>query len=264
MASRKPILLDGAMGTQLQAKVGDIGKYPEMLNQTHAKEIREIHQAYAAAGADIITSHTFTLSPSRAQKAEYKFQDILRRALINSVESGLPVALDVGPLGKLLEPYGDLKTDEAHAEFAAMISLGGQLADYILIETLVDLREAEVAIDAAMNATDKPVFITMTFKPDGTTFMGATAEDFAARADALGVNALGFNCTVNPLEGHTIFEKLRSATDLPIIVQPNQLDDPNEFADAMMWYAERGAAYLGGCCGTTPEHTKALRALIDN
>jgi 5-methyltetrahydrofolate--homocysteine methyltransferase len=251
------------MGTQLCAKVGDLGKYPELLNRTHSEDVRGIHRAYAAAGAEIITSNTFTLSPFRARQAEYKFQELLRCALVNAVDSGVPVALNVGPLGKLLEPYGDLKADEARDEFSTMIALGGQLADYILIETLVDLREAEIAIDAAMGATDKPVMITMTFKPDGTTFMGTAAETFAARADALGVNALGFNCTVNPLEGHTIFEKLRSATDLPIIVQPNQLDDPNEFADAMMWYAERGAGYVGGCCGTTPAHISALRALLD-
>ncbi|MDR2605942.1 MAG: homocysteine S-methyltransferase family protein [Oscillospiraceae bacterium] len=252
------ILLDGAMGTQLMGKIGALGKYPETISTSHPQVVKDIHKAYAEAGARIITSHTLTLSPSRAKDGGYDLRRTLSRALINAAYAALPVALDIGPLGKMLEPYGDLPIDEAYNEFLTVIKLGAEIADYILIETLSDINEADIAIRAALDGCEKPIFITMSFNPDGTSLMGCSAEQFAARADALGVNALGFNCNVNPLEGHTIFERLQSATDLPLIVQPNQLDDPDEWADAMMWYAERGAGYVGGCCGTTPAHIKAL------
>ena len=253
-----PILFDGAMGRYLQDIIGDLGAYPELLNKERATVIKEIHQAYARAGAEIITSNTLTISPARAVAGGYELESLLTKSLVNAFSSGKPVALDVGPLGRMLEPYGDMSPDDVYAEFAAIISLGATVVDYVLLETFADLRETELALRAANERCSKPVFATMTFNSDGVSYMGATVEQFAACANMYAANAIGFNCTVNPDEGHVIFERFQACTDIPLIVQPNQLDDPNAFADAMMWYVERGAAYVGGCCGTTPDHIKAL------
>jgi len=252
------ILFDGGTGTQLIERLGSIGKYPETLSVSNPQVLKDIHKAYAEAGAQIISTHTFTLSPQRAKDGGYDFRQTLSRALINAASAGLPIALDIGPIGKMLEPYGDFPIDAAYNEFLNVIKLGSEIADYILFETLSDINEADIAIRAALDGCEKPIFITMAFNKDGNSLMGCSAEQFAVRADALGVNALGFNCNVNPLDGHVIFERLKDATDLPLIVQPNNLDDPDEWADAMMWYVERGAGYVGGCCGTTPAHIKAL------
>ncbi|MDR0818619.1 MAG: homocysteine S-methyltransferase family protein [Oscillospiraceae bacterium] len=252
------ILFDGAMGTQLISKVGDLGKFPELMNSTHSKAVKEVHLSYAEAGTQITISNSFMLSPHRALIGEYDFDEILRKSLLNAMSAGKPVALDVGPLGVMLEPYGDFTADDVYNEFAKMITFGSSVVDYILLETFADLREVEIALRAANECCTKPVFVTMTFQPDGVTYMGATVEQFAACANMCAANALGFNCTVDPIQGREIFERFKACTDLPLIVQPNQLADPNEFADAMMWYVERGADYVGGCCGTTPEHIKAL------
>ncbi|MDR2530923.1 MAG: homocysteine S-methyltransferase family protein [Oscillospiraceae bacterium] len=254
------ILLDGSMGLYLQSKIGDLGKYPELTNISHASQVREIHAEYAAAGAQITTSNTFLVSPYRSTLAEYDITQMLMKSLTNALSAGLPIALDIGPLGRLLEPYGELSADDVYAEFAAVISAGAPVADYVLLETFADLREIEIALRAANECCSKPVFVTATFRADGTTYMGATVEQFAACANMCGANVVGFNCTLNPLEAREVFDRFKACTDIPLLVQPNQIEGAgaDEFADAMMWYVERGAAYVGGCCGTTPAHIKAL------
>jgi 5-methyltetrahydrofolate--homocysteine methyltransferase len=265
MKNNRAVLLDGAMGTQLQARIGSLGKYPELLNLTHSGAVADVHRAYVGCGSEIVFTNTLTASPWRAKQADYDLEAVIGAAVANAKSSGAEkVALDIGPLGKLLEPTGEYDPKEAYGEFAAVVALGVSTGiDLVFVETMSDVSECVLAVRAVKENSDLPVFVCMTFTAQGSSYMGCTPETFAAEMNAAGADAIGFNCTITPLEGYDIFRRLKSATSLPLIVKPNQLDDPAAFAAAMRQYIDEGAAFVGGCCGTAPEHIAALKTMLD-
>ena len=272
-------LFDGAMGTMLQSMGLEAGHCPELLNLTQPDTVTAVHAAYAAAGADILTANTF--GASRRKLGQDPAPCIaagiaLARKAADSCGHTAYVALDVGPLGALLAPVGDLAFEDAYALFAEIMDAGAAAgADLILIETMSDLLEAKAALLAAKERTTLPVFVTMTFGEDGRTFLGTEPAAAAVTLTSLGADVVGINCSLGPKELREPLQKMIAATHLPVMIQPNaglpRLEngrtvfdvEPEAFAACAGDFLRDGAAILGGCCGTTPDHIRALRPLLD-
>lgn len=270
-------IFDGGMGTMLQTAGLQTGHYPEKLNLTNAEEVKAIHAAYAAAGSDIISTNTFGASRRKMGEDPAPY---IRAAVRNAKEAAAPygakVALDVGPLGVLLEPFGEVSFEEAYQDFVEIVRVGAAAGvDLILIETMSDLLEMKAALLAAKEHTDLPVFATMTFGEDGKTFLGTDPAAAAVMLTSLGADVIGVNCSLGPDALMPAVVTLLETTHLPIMVQPNaglpRLVDgrtvfdvePEEFASFARKFLDIGVAIIGGCCGTTPAHIKELRALVD-
>lgn len=269
-------LFDGAMGSMLQAAGLKAGECPERLNLTAPETVEAVHRAYVRAGADIITANTF--GASRRKLGEDPAPCIAAGVGLARRAAGAEryVALDVGPLGTLLRPFGEMGFDETYAMFAEIAEAGARAgADLVLIETMGDLLEAKAALLAAREHTDLPVVVTMTFGADGKTFLGVDPAAAAVTLTALGADGVGLNCSVGPREMEGALKAMLGATHLPVVIQPNaglpRLEGgrtvydvgPEEFAAWGKRFLEMGAAVLGGCCGTTPEHIRALRPLLE-
>ena len=265
------ILSDGAMGTSLDGKY-PVGSSPEFLNITNGKLIASVHQAYVDAGAQIIYTNTFG---ANVLKTGAMTEELIERGVKIAKEAAQDkalVALDVGPLGEMIEPIGSLTFDKAYDVFLTTVQAGAKAgADIIVIETVADLQEMRAAILAA-KTTGLPVFATMTFTSGGTTFTGCTPESFALVADSFGVDALGANCSVGPFDLIPIAERLLSATDKPVIIKANAgMPDsngsyditPDQFIDAYGKLIDKGVSIVGGCCGTTPAYIAKLNKLIE-
>jgi len=268
------LLLDGGMGTMLQGSGLEPGQAPETLNLTNPAAVEAVHAAYAAAGADIITANTF--GASRQKLGEDPAPYIAAGISLARRAGGKLAALDVGPLGTLLKPFGPLSFQRAYELFAEIVTAGEQAgADLVLIETMGDLLEAKAALLAAKENTRLPVLATMTFGADGRTFLGVDPAAAAVTLTALGADGVGLNCSVGPRELGPALEEMLRATHLPVAVQPNaglpRIEGgetvydvgPEEFARCARDFLRSGASILGGCCGTTPDHIRALRALLD-
>lgn len=260
---------DGGMGTMLQA-AGALkpGELPELLNLTNPELIASIHADYAAAGTDYITTNTFGANALKFDNVD----EIVKAAVSLARRAGKKVALDIGPSGKLLKPMGDLSFEDAYALFAETIHAGKDDADIILIETMSDTLELKAAVLAAKENCDLPVFTTMIFDEKSRLLTGADIETAVTMLEGLGVDALGFNCSMGPDQMLPLVKKLRTVTSLPIVVNPNAgLPEsvngqtvynvsPADFAEKMKAIAEVGVSYLGGCCGTTPAHIREMIA----
>ncbi len=266
-------VFDGAFGTMLQKKATNIGTVPEMLNLEQPELIAEIHREYALAGADVLTANTFGANELKAGGRELSEKLIRAGVEIAKKEAaGKFVALDVGPIGRLLEPMGSLTFDEAYDIFARQLKAGEEAgADVILIETMTDLAELKAALLAARENTGLPVIATMTFEKSGRTFTGCAPECFALTASPL-ADAIGVNCSLGPKQLLPVVKKILEYTDKPVIVQANAgLPDEkmrynvsaDEFAAAYKKMLDTGVRIVGGCCGTTPEYIEKLRALAD-
>ena len=268
------LLLDGGMGTMLQGSGLEPGQAPETLNLTNPAAVEAVPAAYAAAGADIITANTF--GASRQKLGEDPAPYIAAGISLARRAGGKLAALDVGPLGTLLKPFGPLSFQRAYELFAEIVTAGEQAgADLVLIETMGDLLEAKAALLAAKENTRLPVLATMTFGADGRTFLGVDPAAAAVTLTALGADGVGLNCSVGPRELGPALEEMLRATHLPVAVQPNaglpRMEGgetvydvgPEEFARCARDFLRSGASILGGCCGTTPDHIRALRALLD-
>ncbi len=273
---QKPLLFDGAMGTMLQKAGLPAGTPPEKMNLTAPEAVERIHAADVEAGADILTANTF--GASRRKLGEDPAPCIAAgiAAARRAAGEGRRVALDVGPLGALLEPFGEMTFEDAYAQFAEIMEAGERAgADLVLIETMSDLLEAKAALLAAKERTSLPVFVTMTFGEDGRTFLGVDPAAAAVALTSLGADAVGLNCSMGPRELRPVLGKILENTHLPVMIQPNaglpRLVDgetvydvtPEEFAQWGRTFPEDGAAILGGCCGTSPEHIRALRRVVD-
>ena len=285
----KIIILDGGMGTMIQEAGMPAGEHPEIYGYENPEIIKDIHKKYLISGSDIIYANTFGANRKKlegcsidtdtainyaiktAKEAinELKLEnqkDIFGEALSNKT---LSVALDVGPIGELLEPLGTLSFEEAYDVYKeVMISAAKAGADIIVIETFTDLYDAKAAVLAAKENTDLPVWVTMTYEQSGRTFTGTKIASMAITLEGLGIDAIGFNCSLGPKEIFDLTKELIEWTSLPIIIKPNAgLPNPatneydlsaEDFGIDMAKYLELGVKYLGGCCGTTPEYIESL------
>ena len=280
-----PLLADGAMGTMLYAKGASSEQCLEYLVLSRPTWVSEIHQAYATAGADIIKTHTF--GANRVRLADYGLADKVRDLNFRAVKlvrdvrevSGraLFIAGDVGPLGKRLQPEGSLAHAEAREAFREQVSVLWEAgADLLLFETFVHLAELEIAIRAAREICDLPIVASMTFAEDGLTMTGHTPLEVVARLRTAGADVVGVNCSVGPAAMLQTLEQLREADSAaPLIIMPNAgfpervegrfyyPSSPEYFARQTDAFLAQGACIVGGCCGTTPMHIRAMRAALD-
>lgn len=267
------IIGDGAMGTLLQTKgLLQGGGCPELLNRTHPQEIVEIHRRYAEAGAQWLQTNTFGGSPFKlkaygleADTAELNARAV---ALAREAAPNLPVWGDIGPSGQLMIPLGSRSLDEMIAGFYVQAkALDDAGVDAFLIETMADLQEAKAAV-MAVKALGKgrKMICSLTFEPGLRTLSGDDPETVAAVLQALGVDIIGVNCGFGPEPMIEILTRFKAVSDRPLIVQPNAglpilrngetvfPSNPAEMADFVPKLVAAGAHYIGGCCGTTPEH----------
>ena len=269
------ILLDGGMGTMLQAAGLKLGARPEELNITDPALIEGIHGQYAAAGSRIVNANTFGASAHKLAGSAYTLEQVITAGIENCKRACAPygalTALDVGPLGELLEPSGTLAFEDAVAEYARIVKVGEAAgADLIFFETYTDLYELKAALLAAKENTRLPILASMSFEAGGRTFTGCTVESFAATARGLGADAVGINCSLGPKEIFPMAKRLAEAVpgNFPVFVKPNaglpRADGsgyditPQLFALQMKPYRELHLFAAGGCCGTTPEFIKLL------
>lgn len=278
LAGRAYLLFDGGMGTLVQAAgLHTVHEVPDLLNLTHPEAIVAIQRQYVEAGADCITTNTFNTNRLKLANAGATVAEVYAAAAANARVAGAPlVAGDIGPTGALLEPLGTLTFDEAFGIFSEQACAAEAAGcDLIVVETMADLLEAKAAVLAAVESTTLPVFATMTFGEDGRTFLGTTPAIAATTLSALGASAVGLNCSLGPTELAPLVGELAPHDRALVMAQPNaglpRIQDgetvfdvgPNEFAQAMEAILDAGATVVGGCCGTTPDHIAALRALID-
>ena len=273
------ILLDGGMGTMLQAAGLQLGARPEELNITDPEAIQRIHGMYAAAGSRIINTNTFGASAHKLAKSPYTVEEVIAAGVACCKRACAPygalTALDIGPLGELLEPNGTLPFETAVSEYARIVRAGVAAgADLVVVETFTDLYELKAALLAVKENCDLPVLASMSFEARGRTFTGCTVESFAATARGLGADALGINCSLGPQEIFPMAKRLAEALpgDFPVFVKPNaglpRADGsgyditPQLFAMEMKPYRELHLFAAGGCCGTTPEFIKLLNSVF--
>ena len=213
-------ILDGAMGTMLQASVPEIPKYPETINLAAPEAVTAIQRRYVEAGSEILCSNTFTCNSRRALKAGYDLDEVVSAAIENARRAGnARVALDVGPLGEFLEPYGELSEAEAREIFRALGN-AGRAADLFYIETMADLREARIAAEELKAATDKPIFATFTFARGGKTMTGASPRDAVREMGGI-CAAVGLNCSLGPVEALPLVREFAEYSPVPVIAKPN-------------------------------------------
>jgi 5-methyltetrahydrofolate--homocysteine methyltransferase len=278
----KFIFFDGAMGTMLQNRGLKAGEVPETYNILHPDIIKEIHEKYIKAGANIVTTNTFGANELKLKDTGYSVEEVITNAVNIAKEAKKNsretyIALDIGPIGQMLEPIGTLSFERAYEIFKRQVEAGVKAGcDFILIETISDLYEAKAAILAAKENSSLPVFCTMTFGEDGRTFTGTDPLTMVTLLEGLGVDALGVNCSLGPKELFPIVEKILEYSSTPVIVQANaglpKVKDgktvyeitPEEFAENVKIMAKKGASILGGCCGTDDRYIKrVVEALKD-
>ena len=264
---KKPRLyLDGGMGTMLQKSGMPAGEIPEKYNIEHPEQITAIHKAFLAAGSDIVYANTFGANRLKCDNVE----KLVKAGVKLAKKTGKSVALDLGPTGKLLKPMGDLDFEECVSIYAQVVNAGKEDADLILIETMGDTYEIKAAMLAAKENCDLPIFVSMIFDEKGRLLTGADVKTALSVVEGLGADVIGFNCGLGPEQMIPLVKELAKYTSTPIMVNPNAglpesingqtvyNVDPDEFARLMTEIAQIGVCYLGGCCGTTPEHIKAL------
>ncbi len=272
------IILDGAMGTQLQAAGIQPGEKPEIFGMEHPEVVRAIHRRYIEAGSRVIYANTFGASaPKMAGTGVSPREAILanvRTAKEAAAETpGVRVALDMGPIGELLEPMGALTFEEAYDIYKEQVLAGVEAGcDLVVCETLTDLYEAKAALLAVRENADLPAWVTLTFEANGRTFLGTRVDAMAQTLEGLGASAIGVNCSLGPAELLPIVREMAQWTSLPLIVKPNAgLPDPRtgeyamdsgEFAREMAAYKEVGIAAAGGCCGSDPSFIEALAGVM--
>ena len=242
------------------------GELPELLNINDPERVYAIHKAYADAGCNIISANTFGANRFKYDNVD----EIVKSAVKNAKRTGKKVALDIGPTGKLLKPMGDLDFEECVDIFADVVKAGRDDADLVLLETFGDLYEIKAAMLAVKENCDFPLVVSMIFDEKARLLTGADVRTACAVVEGLGADAIGFNCGLGPKQMIPLVEELEKHASIPILVMPNAglpesvngetifNVDPDEFASYMTQIAKMGVSYLGGCCGTTPAHLKAM------
>ena len=270
------VILDGGMGTQLQASGLKLGGIPEMLNFTNPELITKIHANYVAAGSDVVYSNTFGANRKKMASTGKTVEEIIVAGIKNAKKSGAAyVALDIGPIGAMLEPIGDLDFEEAVDIFAEEVKAGVKAgADLIAIETMTDLYEAKAALLAAKENSTLPVIVTMSFEERGRTFTGTDAVSMAVTLESLGADAIGLNCSLGPAQLLPIIKNLSQVCTVPLVFKPNAgLPDPltneydvfpEDFAEAIKESLPYGVKVVGGCCGSTPDYISQVKLAIES
>ncbi len=272
------LFFDGGMGSLLQEKGLKGGELPERWNLTHPDIIRELHESYLRAGSDIFNANTFGLNslkfPGETGELVKAAIRIAKEARTAAGREDAYIALDIGPTGKLLEPMGDLSFDRAVELYAEVMKTGAsEGADLIMIETMSDTYETKAAVLAAKENTDLPVIVTCVFDEKGKMLTGGTVDAAVAMLEGLGVDALGMNCGLGPVQMYALAARMVERASVPVVINPNAglprsengrtVYDvgPDEFTEAMVKIAGLGIQAAGGCCGTTPAHiTKVVEA----
>jgi 5-methyltetrahydrofolate--homocysteine methyltransferase len=279
------LVADGAMGSLLMERGLEAGECPEAVNLSRPELLREIAGLYLAAGADLIQTNTFGASPLKL--AQYGLADRtedINRSAVEAVRGAVGdralVCGSVGPCGKILKPYGDTEAGEVREGFGRQVqALVNAGVDIVCIETMTDLAEAKLAIEAARSVAAKvPVLATMTFDatPRGFfTVMGVNVADAVEGPTNAGADVVGSNCGNGSEKMVAIAQEFRRHTGGPLIIQPNAglpeiVGEKVVYNESPEFMAERaqdmiaaGVSIIGGCCGTTPQHTAALRDLVD-
>ena len=274
------VYLDGGMGTLLQAQGLPLGELPERWNLTHSTAVQDVHKAYFDAGSHIVATNTFGANALKFTETE--LDEIICAAVSNARAAASAsksaqekwVALDVGPSGKLLKPYGDLDFEDAVELFAKTVRLGVKYGvDLILIETMNDSLECKAAVLAAKENSNLPIFVSCAFGEDGKLMTGATPAAMVAMLEGLGVDALGVNCSVGPKQLESVVDELLACASIPVLVKPNaglpvSVDGDtkfdvteDEFAAYIAEFVKKGARLVGGCCGTTPSYIQKAVSL---
>ena len=269
------ILLDGAMGSVLQQHGLKLGGLPEELNFTEPDLIRSVHRSYIEAGAQGIYANTFGANRHKLQNSRYSVDEIVKQGIKLAREAAegtdVLVGLDVGSLGRMLRPTGDMPVDEAYDMFREVM-VAGREADFIAIETMTDLMEVKTALLAAKENTDLPVICTMSFEQNMRTFTGCSAASMAMTLSGMGADVIGMNCSLGPKDALPIVEEILRWSSVPVLIRPNAgLPDPatnlynttpQEYADVMEQIAGMGVKVLGGCCGTNPDYIREVAGRI--
>lgn len=271
-------ILDGAMGTMLQAAGLKLGQRPEVFGLENPGIVMEIEKAYIEAGSDVIYTNTFGANAHKLEGQGYSVSEVIKANVETARKAvagtHVKVALDIGPIGELMEPLGTMSFDEAYEIFKEMVVAGEEAGvDQIIFETFTDLYEVKAGVLAAKENTNLPVWVTMSFEKSGRTFTGTKVSSMAATLDGLGVDAMGINCSLGPAEIYPMIVEMREWTDRPLIAKPNAgLPDPatgnytmdaQEFGRQMAEFLPLGVSIMGGCCGTTPDFIRALAGLPD-
>jgi len=277
------IIFDGAMGTVLQQRGLKAGDIPERLNIENSDDIIDIHKSYLKAGAEILTTNTFGANALKMNDLDYSVEEVISAAVQNArqaiIESGIDaaVALDMGPIGELLEPMGSLEFDEAYNLYQQQVLVGVESgADLIHIETIADLYEARAAVLAAKENSNLPIFCTLTFEENGRTFTGGSIRSMISVLEGLGVDGIGLNCSLGPEKLVPLVEEVLKYSETPVILQANAglpvVKDgetvfkisPEEYFKPLNRLYQKGLAVVGGCCGTNEDFISLIAENLKN
>ncbi len=274
MKTRNLVFLDGGFGTMVQAAGLPVGKDPCDWNLENPEAVAAVHRAYVEAGAEVVLANTFGANRLKYHGA-HALSNIIPAAIANARAAGAAkVALDIGPTGKLLAPAGDLPFDEAYEAFAEQVRLAAgprsSLPDLVFIETMGDVYEVKAAVLAAKENCSLPVYVSVALGENGQLLTGGSVECVSALLESLNVDAYGFNCGLGPDRMLPFVERLARVSTKPIVVKPNAgmpklvngrtvfPETPAEFSAHMAALVRAGASVVGGCCGTTPAHIRAV------
>ncbi len=282
---RQILFFDGGMGTLLQERGLKAGEVPETWNIVHPECIRQIHKEYLMAGSNIISANTFGVNAFKCKNLPYTVDELVTAGIqlvqeaiqeVRSSSNGgekqpMYAALDIGSIGKLLKPLGEISFDEAYKTFQEIIVAGDRAgADLILIETVSDSYEIKAAVLAAKENSNLPVVVTMIFDESGKLLTGGDVASVTAMLEGLGVDAVGFNCGLGPEQMKNLLPQLTACCSLPVVINANAglpmvvngqtvfHVAPEEFAQSVKMLVEMGAGIVGGCCGTTPAHIQRV------
>ena len=287
------VISDGAMGTMLREFGLPSGQRSDTMNMTSPASVSEVHRMYVDAGSDIIYTNTFGANADALEGSGYTPEEIIGsavKAARGACKEKTMVALDIGPIGMLLEPMGNAKHDHIYSLFSQQAILGEKFgADLVAIETMSDIAELKTAVRAVKENTKLPIIATMTFSKTGHTYLGCTPDDLSLLAEEYGLSAIGLNCSLAPSEMEETVRRFASTTKLPLVIKPNTgLPDAEtgsygigieDFATQILELTRiiqemdssgppstgsesHRCVIIGGCCGTTPEYICELRRLF--
>lgn len=281
---KKTRLLDGAMGTLLQARGMKAGEDSTAFALANPDIVEDIAREYIEAGSEFIYAPTFNLNRGKVEALGETVMSISEKLTAPALKlrdeyagkgRAVLVSYDIGPQGEMIEPLGNLSFEDAYEFYALEAEAAEKLgADLVTIETMTDIYDVKAAVLAVKENTDLPVIVTMSFEENGRTFLGTSVETMAITLEGLGVDAMGINCSLGPAQILPLIKELMTYTDLPIVAKPNAgLPDPatggydiscEEYVEIMKQYIDAGVDMVGGCCGTTPEYIRGMADYINS